>query len=246
MTLPLPARPAAAVVRRAPRPLGAPSASPARWRRSRRIPCPPWAWGRSRSNPRSASRCASSCRSRSVPTKMFPPSASRSRRRNAKATAFRNCCSAGSTWNARLPGRALVITNARTGERPDRAPHGPGRLRSRGPPRIHAVHGSAGDRGAGRGRRNRAARSGRRAAAGTPSAREARRPAPPRARTSTRTAPAPATAPIGAEAKGKPAPQKGRAVAKAAPKRPPPAAAERPRLSLSSGAPGTGAEAPPP
>ena len=70
-----------------------------------------------------------------------------------------------------------------------------------------------------------------------PAARESRRPAPPRARTSTRTAPAPGSA-DDAEAKGKPAPQKDRAVAKAAPKRPPPVAAERPRLSLSSGAPG--------
>ncbi|MET0682123.1 MAG: hypothetical protein ABWZ29_02135 [Casimicrobiaceae bacterium] len=71
-----------------------------------------------------------------------------------------------------------------------------------------------------------------------PAAREQRRPVRPAVRSSTRAASAAGTG-EGTEASRKAAPPKGRATAKAAPKRPPAVAADQPRLSLSSGAPGT-------
>ena len=74
-----------------------------------------------------------------------------------------------------------------------------------------------------------------------PAAREARRPARPPARATTRAAPRQApSAGTGesAETARKSAPAKGRAAAKPAPSRPPAAAADRPRLAVSSGAPG--------
>ncbi len=76
-----------------------------------------------------------------------------------------------------------------------------------------------------------------------PAARDARRPAPPPPRATTRPAPSAGTG-EGAEAARKSAPAKGRTAAKSAPQRPPPApAADRPRLAVSSGAPGAATEA---
>ena len=78
-----------------------------------------------------------------------------------------------------------------------------------------------------------------------PAAREARRPARPPARTTTRAAPRQAPSAGTGESAGtarKSAPAKGRVAAKPAPSRAP-AAADRPRLAVSSGAPGAATEA---
>jgi len=85
------------------------------------------------------------------------------------------------------------------------------------------------------------------AAQPTPPAREARRAARPQARApasaATRSTTATTAPASGTEAARKAAPPKGRAVAKAPPSRPPAAASERPRFSVSSGAPLTGSAA---
>ncbi len=193
---------------------------------------------RSRSNPRSASRCAWSCRSRWVRAKRSRPNASGLRRRNSDADGIPQLLFGRINVERSPSGTALVITNARPVNDPIVRLTVQAGCEAAMRREYHVVHGSAGDRGPRRGRGSRAARGRRRAAAGAGrtriqapgAARGARLHARGIGRRRAATAPGPAR---------KPAPAEGARSGEGRAETPAGRGCREPRLSLSSGAPGT-------